>query len=161
MKLFGCFLMILSAAGVFLAIRKNTLDRMRLAKALADDLALLRCGICVYRRPLEQILQSDLGQGVTAEFWNSLETLLAQRKGTVRCCWERTAETLPPSLDAILFPLGALLPAGGESFERAVNEAREKLLSCIRKQEEEQPVKLRLTAAVCFSAAMLIILVCV
>ena len=153
--------MILSAAGVFLGIRRKTLERIQLAKALEDDLALLRCGICVYRRTLEQILQTDLGQGAAAVFWNDLASLLDRHEGTVRCCWERASKTLPPPLDAVLFPLGALLPAGGESFERAVNEAREVLLACVRKQEAEHAVKLRLTAAVCFSTAMLIILVCV
>ena len=161
MKVFGCILIFVSACSVFLTIHRKNTERIRLARALADDLALLRCGICIYRRSLEQILETDLGQGDAARFWNDLADLLRSHRGTVRDCWERAAESLPTPLRTVLLPLGALLPAGGETFDRAVNEARDALLVCVRTQEGEQSVKLRLTAAVCFSAAALIILVCI
>lgn len=161
MKLLGCILVLLSACGAFLSIQHSAVQRVRLAQALADDLALLRCGICIYRRTLEQILQTDLGQGAAAQFWIQLAVLLEKHEGTVRCCWESAAEGLPSPLNSIMLPLGALLPAGGETFDRAANEARDALLACVRKQETERSVKLRLTAAVCFSAAMLVILVCI
>lgn len=162
MKLLGALLILTGTFGGYLAYRRSALHLMALSKALADDLAVLRCRICIYRRTLPSILAEDLGQGSgNALFWSPLRELLERSGDSVRVCWENASRALPAPLDKILGPLGHFVPAGGETLASSIDEVRSELLSFIQAQQEQQPVKLRIAAAMCFSCAALFILICI
>lgn len=162
MKLMGCILILTSACGAYLSYRRSLLSLQRMAEKLAEDLALLRCGICIHRRTLFAILSDDLAQERSAtEFWSALSRLLVDSDESVRSCWEEAAGGLPTPFDTVLTPLGALLPAGGDVLANAIEEARSDLLRYVRTHRDGQSTKLRLAAAMCFSVALLFVLVCV
>lgn len=161
MKAVGSILVLISALAFFLRERRVTVHRLKLAQSLADDLALLRCGICIHRLTLPQILQANLQESGAAEFWSALLSMLLEAEGTVRFCWEKAAQLLPPPLDGMLTPLGALISEGGDTLDHFIDEVRDEMLSYIKTQREQQSIKLRITAALCFSSAALVILVCV
>lgn len=150
----------LSAIGGYYIYRRSALLKLQLIRAIAEDLALLRCEICIHRRPLPTILDSALCHGAGGEYlWTPLMALMQRSDGTVCSCWEQAAGALPGALAQRLSPLGRLLSVGGEPLARAIDEVREELLVLAREQQERQSVELRLSAAVCFSLAALFLIV--
>lgn len=162
MKILGALLILLGAFCGYVVYQRSSMQVLCLSKALADDLAVLRCRICTQRRTLPSVLACDLAQGACAPvLWIPLAHLLEQSEGSVRTCWQTASEALPEPLGRCVSPLGALLPAGGETLSNAVEEARREILAFAGRQQEQQPLKLRLAAAMCFSSAALFILVCI
>lgn len=159
MKAAGILLIVFSAVWGYLVYRRSALQALRLIRALEEELGVLRCQICVYRRSLPAILDGELCRGVGGKFlWTPLSKRLRVGEGTIGECWERTVATLPREIAVRLSPLGSLLSIGGESLARAIDEVREELLLLERDRQERQKVDLRLSAAVCFSLAALFIL---
>lgn len=160
MRAAGIIMIMLSAAGGYYIHRRTAVLRLQLIRALADDLALLRCQICIHRRPLPAILDGELRCGIGGEYlWMPLEELLQRSQGTVQSCWEQAVGGLPDLIAQRLVPLGRLIPIGGEPLARAIDEVREELLVLAHEQRERQSVELRLSAAVCFSLAALFLIV--
>lgn len=160
MKLAGAIMILISAAGGYLIYRRSAVLTLRLVYAIAEDLALLRCQICVHRRPLPLILSNELNRGPGGEYlWHPLADLLACSEGTICSCWEDAVAALPEVLAVRLAPLGRLLSTGGDTLSCAIDEVRDELLLLARKERTEQAAKLRLSAAMCISAAALFILV--
>lgn len=159
MKLVGAVMILASAAGGYLVYRRSAVLTLQILRALAEDLALLRCQICVHRRPLPAILDSELNRGIGGAYlWEPLAALLKRCEGTVSFCWESAVKALPPQIAVRLAPVGKLLPVGGDTLARAIDEVREELLALARVQQAQQPARLRLSAAMCFSVAALFIL---
>lgn len=160
MRAVGIIMIALSAVGGYSVYRRAALLKLQLIRALAEELALLRCQICIHRRPLPAILDGELCRGVGGEYlWKPLAEFLRRSEGTVQSCWEQAMDELPGMIAVRLAPLGRLLPVGGESLSRAIEEVREELLALAREQQERQSVELRLSAAVCFSLAALFLIV--
>ena len=94
-----------------------------------------------------------------------MERMLDARTGEeaakvlTECGYPELNQLTPSALDAMLAPLGPLLPEGGEPLERAVEETREELTGFAGEERARQAAAGRLTAAVCLSGACLAILV--
>lgn len=160
MRWLGALLILSAAAGGFLLERRESLMPLRLAQALAVDLGTLSAGICRSRRPLPELLAKELDRGPAADaLWQPLLALLEGDAGPLAACWGRACRDLPSPLDAMLAPLGPLLPEGGGALGRAIEETREELSGFVRAERERQSAAGRLTAAVCLSGACLGILV--
>ena len=160
MRGLGVLLILWAAAGGFVLERRRSLAPLRLAQALAVELGVLSAGVCRGRRPLPELLMGELSQGAgAAALWRPLLALLEGEQGTLSACWGRACRDLPSPLDAMLAPLGPLLPEGGEPLERAVEETREELTGFAGEERARQAAAGRLTAAVCLSGACLAILV--
>ena len=102
--------------------------------------------------------RSCAGAGNTA-LWGPLLVLLGEETESLPVCWGRVCRGLPAPLDAMLAPLGPLLPGGGKTLERAIEETREELTGFAGEERLRQAAAGRLTAAVCLSGACLGILV--
>lgn len=162
MKLGGIVLILFSAGYGYLIYRRSMLCTLRLLREIAEDLQLLAYRICVQRCPLSVILTEDLGRGVSGAYlWTPLAVRIARADGSLDDCWNRTMDELSPLIAQRLLPLGKLLPIGGETLVGAIEEVRKELLRLAREQQEQQMIKLRLSAALCFSAAALFVLVIV
>lgn len=160
MKLAGIILVFLSAAYGFLLCRQSAVYTLSLLREIADDLPLLSCRICVQRCSLPLILAEDLGHGVSGKhLWIPLAERLACSEDTFCVCWARSIDGLPRMIAQRLSPLGKLMPLGGDVLANALEEIHEELLQIVREQQTQQTVKLRLSAAACFSAATIFILV--
>ena len=155
MRALGAVLVLLGAAGGYLLRRREQLLPMKLGRALLEDLAALDYQIRFQRLPLPAVLAGMEGPGVRW-LWRplaeGLESGLAES-------WARAAAGLPPPLDRLLAPLGAMVPAGGACLAAAIEETREELTVFLREEAARQDRQGRLTAALCLSGASLLILV--
>ena len=136
MKWLGAVLVLWGALEGFLLRRREALTPLKVGQALAEDLEVLRCEVCLCRAPLPEILEH-----------------------TLTGCWRQAAAGLPDPLQRILAPLGSLLPTGGERLAEAIEETREELTRFLRAERERQAAEGRITAALCLSGASLLILV--
>ncbi|MBR3704923.1 MAG: hypothetical protein IKM11_05505 [Oscillospiraceae bacterium] len=160
MKLIGAILVLLSAGYGYFVYRHSTRFTLRLLREIADDLPLLQCRICVHRCALPRILAEDLGHGLSGRYlWLPLAADLTHTESSFSECWDRVMDELPPLIAQRLSPLGTLLPVGGNVLESAIEEIHEQLVRLPCEQQKKQQVSLRISAAVCFSAAALFILV--
>lgn len=160
MRWLGALLILGAAGGGFILEREKSMLPLRLAQALTVDLGILAAGICRSRRPLPELLERDLAQGPgNAALWGPLLVLLGEETESLPVCWGRVCRGLPAPLDAMLAPLGPLLPGGGKTLERAIEETREELTGFAGEERLRQAAAGRLTAAVCLSGACLGILV--
>lgn len=135
---------------------------LRLARALLADLAVLDGQIRLCRAPLPQVLAESLAEGPGGEaLWGPLLERLRSKDAArgLPWCWRKTVQALPPPLDRLLSPLGTLLPVGGERLAAAIEETREELTGYVREEAVRQAGQGRITAALCLSAACLLILV--
>jgi hypothetical protein len=160
-RLLGALLVLWAAGGAYLLRRRQSLAPLRLGQALLNDLAVLRYEVCCRRTPLTALLERELNGGPGAALWRRLGESLKKGGGeaSLAQCWETAVRALPEPLDRMLLPLGPLLGVGGEALDRAINETREELTGYLRRERERQALAGRLTAAVCLSAASLLILV--
>ena len=160
MKLTGATLILLGAACGYLVRRRSVAQSLLLLRALADDLPVLQWKICVQRCPLPVILAEDLSGGISgACLWQPLAQRLAQAGESFSTCWEEMMDGLPATIAQRLSPLGRLLPIGGDTLSEMLDEVHRELLRLVQEQEKRQQLSLRLTAALSFSAAALLILV--
>ncbi len=160
MKLMGAVLILFGAAYGNYAYRRSAMWTLHLLRSLADDLPLLQCRICVQRCLLPAILAEDLCHGLGGKhLWVPLAERLARARDPFSLCWEQTMDELPPLIAQRMAPLGKLLPVGGDMLGNAIEEVHRELLLLAREQESRQGVNLRLSAAVSFSAAALLILI--
>ena len=160
MKLIGATLVLLGAVYGYLVRRRSAAQSLRLLRALADDLPLLQWRICVQRCPLPAILAEDLSGGISgACLWQPLAQRLAQAKESFSSCWDQMMDELPVTIAQRLSPLGRLLPIGGDTLAEVLDEVHRELLQLLQEQEKRQQLTLRLSAAISFSAAALVILV--
>jgi len=160
MRTAGIVMIVLSAFGGYGVYCRTVMQKLQLIRTLTEDLALLRCQICIHRRPLPAILDSELCHGSGGTYlWKSLAELLRRSEGTVQTCWEKAVSGLPEEVAVRLVPLGRLLPVGGEPLARAIDEVREELVMLARERQERQSVELRLSAAVCFSVTALFLII--
>ena len=161
MKWLGAVLVLWGALEGFLLRRRERLLPLRVGQALAEDLEVLRCGVCLCRAPLPEILEHNLAEGAGARYlWGPLAALLSEAgERSLTGCWRQAAAGLPAPLRRILAPLGTLLPTGGERLAEAIEETREELTRFLRAERERQAAEGRVTAALCLSGASLLILV--
>jgi len=161
MKWLGVLLILWGAGGFFLLRRRESLLPLKVGQALAGDLEVLRCEICLCRAPLPDILANSLAAGEGGRYlWGPLARLLPEAaERSLAGCWREAAQNLPEPLGRILAPLGPLLPVGGERLAAAIEETREELTGFLRAERERQAVEGRITAALCLSGACLVILV--
>lgn len=163
MKLMGAALVVWSAVCVYLQRRREGMLPVRVGRALLADLPVLSFQICVLRRPLPELLEEALLDSPCAPFfWRPLrEHIRAAERGEadLPACWARAAADLPGPLGRLTRPLGPLLPAGGERLAAAIEETREELAGFLREETARQAGQGRITAALCLSGALLLILV--
>ncbi len=160
MRALGVVLILCAATGGYLENRRRAKKPIAVGQALLEDLALLRYEVCVRRAPLPWVLTHTLAGGDGARyFWMPLHERLSRRAPSLPRCWAETAASLPDPLPRLIAPLGELLPAGGENLAKAIDETREELTGVLRILRERQADGGRLAAALCFSAAFLLILV--
>ena len=160
MKTTGIALILCAAFLAFLRHRRAVLQELRLTRAICDDLALLRCRICVHRHPLPVILREELREShAAAALWSRFCDALDHSDATVRHAWESSVETLGEPLGTMLTPLGEHLTVGGDTLSAAVEEVREELLRHVKSQQEEISLRLRLSAAMLFGCAAWFILI--
>ena len=138
MKVLGALLILLGAGGCCFLRRKEGQLPLKIGRALLDDLAVLRCQICVRRMPLPQILEETLSEGMGAQWlWGPLSESFAGENSLPQC-WSRTVERLPDPLGRILAPLGQMLPQGGQRLGEAIEETREELSRFLRAETVRQ-----------------------
>ncbi len=161
MRGMGCGLILWAAARLWLAQRQRLLEPLRLAEALRRDLALLKGRCCAGQLPLPSVLERELTHGPgAAVLWQPLLSALRQEEApALSPLWQQTTDLLPPPLDRLLAPLGPLLSLGGQGLSRAIDETREELTGFIRAERQRQAGAQKLCAALCFSGALLVILV--
>lgn len=163
MRLIGAILIFCGALWGYMKYRAQVMLPLRLARALAGDLAVLRSGVCVNRRPLPALLARELSEGIGAQyvwipFTNALACSAEGAGMTARDCWTQVVDSLPPPLSVWLLPLGPLLGSGGEVVDQAIDEVREELLCYVHTGEERRSEQLKLSAALCFSGACFVVL---
>ena len=79
MKWLGAVLVLWGALEGFLLRRRERLLPLRVGQALAEDLEVLRCGVCLCRAPLPEILEHNLAEGEGARYlWGPLAALLSE-----------------------------------------------------------------------------------
>lgn len=161
MKLLGCGLILWAASRLWLAQRQRLLSPLRLAEAIHSDLALLKGRSCAGGLPLPAILAHDLteGPGAAALWQPLLAALTREEPPPLPQLWRGLTRALPPPLDRLLAPLGPLLTLSGQGLSRAIDETREELTGFIRAERQRQATAQKLCAALCFSGAVLVILV--
>lgn len=158
MRPLGALLVLAGAAGVFLLWLRESRERLRLSRALLEDLAVLEHQICRRRAPLPEILARELRDGPgAARLWGPLAEGLRDGAGAERR-WAEAVSALPEPLDRYLAPLGPFLSEGGPAFAAASEEAREEIAGDLRDREARQALEGRLAAALCLSGAGLTIL---
>ena len=152
-------MVLLGAGGCCFQHRKEGQLPLKIGRALLDDLAVLRCQICVRRMPLPQILEETLSESMGAQWlWGPLSESF-EGESSLPQCWARAMERLPDPLGRILAPLGQLLPQGGQRLGEAIEETREELSRFLCAETARQADKGRVTAAVCLAGACMTILV--
>lgn len=164
MKTVGALLIFLSALCGYLRCRYKAMLPLKLARALVADLAVLRNSVYISRRPLPFILAEDLREGLGAEYlWKPFGTLLGCASdgagSTVRESWIQAVWQLPVPFSSWLLPLGPFFSAGGNSLAQVIDEIREELICYIRAGEKQCSDQLKLSAALYFSAACLVVLI--
>lgn len=160
MKLAGALLLLGSAGAWCLLRRREGMLPLKLGRALLNDLAVCRYQIGVCRTPLPELLTDMLSGGPAGEWlWKPLADLLAREGACLPVCWREAVRTLPPPFPGLLAPLGPLLPAGGEPLTAAIEETREELTGFLREEASRQASRSRVTAALSFAGASLVILV--
>lgn len=162
MKPAGAALILWGAVWLWLRRRRETMEPIRAGRAVLADLAVLRYQVCVLRKTLPQLLEETLAD--RPWLWRPLLVRLRAAEGagtSLPECWRQATETLPPPLGRILDPLGPLLGAGGERLAAAIEETREELARFLREETAQQADRGRITAALCLSGALLLILVLV
>ena len=162
MRAAGAAAILLAAGYTCLLRRREGMRPIRVGRALLGDLSVLSYQICVLRRPLPELLEDALTEGPGAAlFWTPLLAALQTAAGGpgLPACWRQAAEALPAPLDRMLAPLGELIPAGGERLSDAIEETREEIAGYLREETARQTGQSRVTAALCFSGACLLILV--
>jgi hypothetical protein len=160
MKLLGAMLLLGSAGAWGLRRKRENMLPLEIGRALLRDLAVLRYHIQICRTPLPEVLTGLLPDGLgQAWFWAPLAERLRREGACLPECWQETAQNLPPPLDRLLAPIGPLLPAGDETFSRAVEETREELTGYLRAETARQASQGRITMALCLAGAGLVILV--
>lgn len=158
MKALGVVLTVLGAFGGVSRFRWQLLSELRLGRALACDLAVLKREICVARRTLPAICLTLQEGGAGELFWEPLRALLEKGEMPVQRCWETVTRCLPGHFSVRLAPLGPLVGNGGAVLGKAIDEVREELLQDISNAERNMAVSMRLACAVCFSGACFLIL---
>ena len=160
MKFIGALLVLLGAVIVYLVRRRSVAQRLQLLRALADDLPILQWKICVQRCPLPVILAENLSGGISgACLWQPLAQRLMQASESLSVCWEQTLDELPVMIAQRFAPLGKLLPIGGDALSVMIDELHRELLQLVQEEEKRQQLTMRLSAAMSFSAAALLILI--
>ncbi len=161
MRALGALLVLAGAACCCLRRRRAGQLPIRVGRAVAADLAVLRYEICRRRAPLPQILEESLDRGAAAQWlWSPLERLLREDgERDLPQCWTAALEGLPEPLRRSLAPLGPLLPQGGRQLEEAIEEARSELGRFLREETARQADSSRVAAALCLAGACLTILV--
>ena len=160
MKLAGVILVFFSAGCGYFLHRRTAAQKECLLRELMDDLQLLRCRICVQRASLPTIITNDLTHGISGRYlWMPLAERLTRAEGTFCVCWNRSMDELPQEIAQRLAPLGELLPVGGETLARSIDELQREFVLLANEQRRENAVSSRLSAAMCFSAAALFILI--
>ena len=155
MRVLGAALLLAGAGWYCLARRREECLRLRLARALREDLLALRTGVCLRRDSLPRILE-ELGRSPARALWDALAAGLRE-EGVLP--WTRALEALPEPLGGILAPLGPLLAQGGGELAGAIEEAREELSGFLRTERERQAERSRVRAALSLAGACLAILV--
>lgn len=159
MKVLGALLILLGAGGCYLQHRREGQLPLEVGRALLEDLAVLRCQICLRRMPLPQILEEMLPESLGAQWlWVPLSESF-EGEHSLPQCWAAAMERLPDPLGRILAPLGQMLPQGGRRLGEAIEETREELSRFLRTETARQVEKGRVTAAVCLAGACMTILV--
>lgn len=161
MKLTGCVLLLWAAGTGWNSARRQKQEALALAQALWEDLAVLKSRVCTGNLPLLQVLEQHMGQSIgTAALWHPLQLMLKRRTSpSLSLLWQEQAGTLPRPLGRILSPLGPMLREGGSALGRAIDETREELTRFIRTEHQKQAAEQKLSAALWFSGAALMILV--
>lgn len=160
MKLAGALLLLGGAAWWTLLRRREGMEPVETARALLEDLAVLRCQIEVCRTPMPELLRDMLSTGPGgALLWKPLGDMLAREGAYLPDCWREAVGALPPPLNRMLAPIGPLLPEGGEALGEAVEETREELARFLQEETARQLEHSRVTAALCLAGASLVILV--
>lgn len=160
MKAVGAVLILCGAIGGYLRFRRERLLMIRLGRALAGDLAVLKSEVCIRRRTLPAILEQELRCGIGADFfWTPFRALLVENRLSVRRCWEAALSGLPGRLRLHLAPLGAMLGEGGAPLAQCLDEVREELLREVHDEESRCANSLRLAGALCLSGACFLILI--
>ena len=164
MKVVGALLIMLSALWIHYRYLIETVLPLRLARALASDLAVLRRTIVIDRRPIPEILERELNEGIGAEyFWEPFRRMFSDDAdmlcASVRDRWQSAITHLPNEVAACLVSIGPHLTVGGDTFVRVVDEAREALLCIARDGEAKRSAQMRLSAAFCLSGACFLIMI--
>ena len=96
MKWLGAVLVLWGALEGFLLRRRERLLPLRVGQALAEDLEVLRCGVCLCRAPLPEILEHNLAEGEGARYlWGPLAALLSEAgERSLTGCWRQASRTL-------------------------------------------------------------------
>ena len=151
-------LMVLGSAGYWCLFRyRESLQPIRLGRALLNDLAIFRYQIQTCRTPLPELLEEMEGPGAD-RFWRPLRERL-DGENTLSWCWNAAASELPEPLGRILAPLGNHLSVGGARLDEAVEETREELTGFLREEAARQADQGRIHAALCLSGTCLAVLV--
>lgn len=160
MKMMGTVCIFWGALYAYLQFRRRTVFALHLMRSMASDLAVLKNGVCIYRKTLPAICDVELRNSLSAPyFWIPLRKLLEENMLPVRQCWERAACDLPDSIALRVGMLGPLLVSGGDSFAKAIDEVRVDLLNDIRAEELKMSASMRLAGAICLSSACFLILI--
>ncbi|MBD5154021.1 MAG: hypothetical protein HDT15_02810 [Oscillibacter sp.] len=159
-KLLGS-LLLLGGAGLWCLMRRREgLLPVRIGRALLDDLAVLDHQIRVRRTTWPELLENVLTEGLGAELlWRPLLERIRAEGASLPQCWQEGVRTLPPPLGKLLGPLGPLLPEGGDTLAKAIQETREELTRFLREETARQAAQGRITAAMSLAGACLAILV--
>ena len=161
MKMLGILCVISGGILGFCRYQEDKKLPITVAQRLMTDLEQMRYEVCALRRPLPCILEHTLRASPLWElFWGELLRLLQKGDKTLGECWQQAARNLPPALGSLVQPLGGMLSVGGDDFARVLEELREQLAQFLQREQEQQALSKRLAAAVCFSGAGLLILVC-
>lgn len=158
MKAFGVVLTIAGALLGSVQFWRQSVSELKLGRALAGDLAVLKREICISRRTLPSICLAFQNSRTEAVFWEPLRCSLEKDGMTVQHCWETVIKRLPDNCAVRLVPLGPLLGDGGAVLAKAIDEVREELLRDISDAERNLSMSMRLVSAVCVSGACFVIL---
>lgn len=160
MKVMGVALIFWGAMLGYTQFRRWMNLKIRLGRALINDLGILKVEVCIRCRALPVILERELSDGIGAEYlWKPLLCRITSGNGAVRECWEEETANLPEQFPQRMAPLGAMLQEGGEPFSRAVEEVREDLRRDLYAEESRSALSVRLAGALCFSGASILVLI--
>jgi len=157
MKLVGSLLVALGAVALYYSWRREARRSLCQGEALMGDLAVLRREMCLCRRSLPDILERELAESAfTGLAWRAM---LENLEGDTDVAWSAFLTRLSSSFAPALSPLRRQLWTGGDMLARALDETREELARCLQQAKRADSERARLGSALCFSAAVLLILV--